>query len=77
MAKKDEGRKFKAWYTHELLEMSLKDVQKRAEEFGIDLADPDNPTQAELQEVFKATFEEMSDPWEVTANGSCEVREVS
>ena len=76
--KKDENgkRQFRAWYTHELLEMSLERIQKLAKKFDIQLEDPNNPTQEELQEVYQDTFEEMSDPWEITANGKCKVEEI-
>lgn len=70
-------RKFRAWYTHSLLVMTLTEVQRAAERVGVKLADPDNPTQQELKKVYKLTFEEMSDPWEITANGDCKVEEVS
>jgi phosphatidylethanolamine-binding protein (PEBP) family uncharacterized protein len=66
-------RTYRAWYTHEFLQLSHEKVLKRAKELGIEIADPDNPTQEELQEVFHETFAEMSDPWEVTANGECKV----
>ena len=31
----------------------------------------------ELAKVYKLTFEEMSDPWEITANGRCKVEEIT
>jgi hypothetical protein len=69
-------RSFRAWYTHDLLVMTLSEVKKSAKRHGIKLDDPDNPTPEELAKVYKREFEEMSDPWEITANGKCKVEEV-
>jgi len=55
--------------------MTLAEIQKEAAKHGVKLADPDNPTPNELAAVYKRTFEEMSDPWEITANGKCKVEE--
>ena len=73
---KKPDRKFRAWYTHELLELTLAEIRKYAKEFGIELADPKNPTPEELAEVYKEPFAEMNDPWEITANGDCKVEEM-
>jgi hypothetical protein len=82
MAKKakDKGevkeRKFRGWWTHDFFDRTLSEVQEMAVDNDIELADPNNPTPEELAEVYKAAFEEMSDPWEITANGDCKVEEV-
>lgn len=68
------AKRYRAWYTHEDLELTLKEIQKYAKQHHIKLKDPDNPTQEELRAVYMATFEEMSDPWEITANGRCKVQ---
>ena len=69
-------RKFRAWYTHPWFVMTLAEVKRQAQEHGVKLADPDNPTPKELAKVFTEANREMSDPWEVTANGRCEVEEI-
>lgn len=68
-----QQRVYRAWYTHELLELSLSEIQELAVYFSIELKDAENPTQEELVEVYKEVFAEMSDPWEITANGECKV----
>lgn len=77
MAKKTKKeRKFRAWYTHEVFELTLKEIQNIAAAHDIELEDLNNPTSEELAEVYKEEFMEMSDPWEVTANGECKVEEM-
>jgi hypothetical protein len=76
MAKKKD-RMYRAWYTHkELLELPLSKLKEMAAEHEIEFDDPNNPTLEELAEVYQEVFEEMSDPWEITANGECKVEEV-
>ena len=69
-------RKFRAWYTHEFFELTLSEIQKYAKRFKVNLVDPNNPTNEELRDVYKRTFFDMSDPWEITANGRCTVEEI-
>lgn len=73
---KNTERKFRGWYTHEILVLSLSEIQQSAKDYGIELVDPENPTDKELAKVYKKQFEEMSDPWEITANGRCKVQEI-
>ena len=40
---KKPERKFRAWYTHELLELNLSEIQEKAKELEIELADPTIP----------------------------------
>lgn len=76
MAKEKGERKFRAWYTHELFDKTLAEIQEMAADVDIEFEDPENPTPEELAEVYKESFSEMSDPWEVTANGECKVEEI-
>ena len=46
MSKKtSKSRKFRAWYTHEVLELSLDSIKELAESQGVELDDTENPTQ--------------------------------
>ncbi len=71
-----QERKFRAWYTHEFFVLTLSEIQETAEAYNVKLADLNNPTPEELAKVYKKAFAEMSDPWEVTANGKCKVEEI-
>jgi hypothetical protein len=74
MADEKKERKFRAWYTHELFELTLEEIQKIAKKRRIELSD--NPTTEEIAKVYEEAFAEMDDPWEVTANGDCKVEEI-
>src|SRR5262245_59753720 len=69
-------RMFRAWYTHEWFELPLSRLLKLAKTYIINLENPDNPTIEEIERIYQAAFTEMSDPWEVTANGECHVQEI-
>lgn len=58
-------------YTHDILVADLDEIKKWAEESDIELSE--NPSLEEIQDVFLETFSEMSDPWEITANGECKI----
>lgn len=73
---RETERRFRAWYTHGIFECTMTELKEQAEKIGVKFADPDNPTSEELAKVYKETFAEMSDPWEVTANGKCKVEEI-
>jgi hypothetical protein len=67
----DGNTKFRAFYTHQWFVLTLDEIKQKISGSGFVL--PEYPTIDDIRKAYKIIFCEMSDPWEITANGDCTV----
>lgn len=64
------AKKWEVILTHkELLTLTPKEIKENPDRFEEFFEDLDNPTDEEVTAYFQSWLPEMSDPWEIPANG--------
>ncbi len=65
---------WRAYLTHdEMTAITSEDIKKNPRHYGHYFKDVNNPTDEEVQKYFEKTFPDMSDPWEIPANGKLRI----